>query len=152
MRLAINGYGRIGRCILRAAMERADCTTLEFIAINELAAPEAVHYLTRYDSTHGRFPGAVELEAGQLSLRSSHHSAMIALLAEPAAARLPWQGLEIDLVLECTGQLNTAEQAGAHLRAGAGKVLLSNLGESAIPAIVYGINQHLLTSAPPLAS
>jgi len=152
MRVAINGYGRIGRCVLRAAMERDDCAALEFVAINELAAPESLHYLTRYDSTHGRFPGTVELESGHLALSSGNRHVKPALLAEADPAALPWQQLQIDMVLECSGQVTTALQAQAHLDAGAGHVLLSNPGESGIPVIVCGVNLALLDTSPPLAS
>ena len=133
-------------------MERDDCAALEFVAINELAAPESLHYLTRYDSTHGRFPGTVELESGHLALSSGNRHVKPALLAEADPAALPWQQLQIDMVLECSGQVTTALQAQAHLDAGAGHVLLSNPGESGIPVIVCGVNLALLDTSPPLAS
>ena len=152
MRLAINGYGRIGRCILRAAMERDDCAALEFVAINELADAQALHYLTRYDSTHGRFPGNVELNGSQLELDAGPHKKSVRLLAEPQPAKLPWHELDIALVLECSGKIYTREQAQAHLQAGARAVLLSNPGETQIPAMVYGINQGLLAGKPEVAS
>ena len=152
MRIAINGYGRIGRCVLRAAMERDDCAALEFVAVNELANADALHYLTRYDSTHGRFPGHVTLENNQLLLQSGQQRKSVRLFCEREAASLPWRELAVALVLECTGQITTADKAQAHMQAGASAVLLSNPGEAAIPAIVFGVNQELLGAEPVLAS
>ena len=138
MRLAINGYGRIGRCVLRACYERGLQQQLAIVAINELASAEALTYLTRYDTTHGRFPHALECDGETLRVDADP----IRLCASTDAGQLPWSELAIDLVLECTGQLVTQQAAAAHLRAGAGQVLLSNPGESAIPALVYGVNHH----------
>lgn len=153
MRLAINGYGRVGRCVLRAWYERlgtraADATdSLSLVAINELAADDAIAYLTRYDSTHGRFPvdvrAAEQNGAPVLKLVASNADEVnLSLLRQSDVANLPWRDLDIDLVLECTGTIVAREQAEQHLNAGAKQVLLSNPGESSIPALVYGVNHQ----------
>ena len=138
MRLAINGYGRIGRCVLRACYERGLQRQLSIVAINELASAEALSYLTRYDSTHGKFPFALECDGEELRVDGDR----IVLCAAADASSLPWAELGIDLVLECSGQQGTESAAGAHLQAGARQVLLSNPGEPPIPALVYGINHE----------
>mgnify|MGYP001469589564 CR=1 FL=1 len=148
MRLAINGYGRIGRCVLRAWHERNDTSDLAIIAINELADHDAIAYLTEYDSTHGRFPGVIDcISSGSedhQQLIIDHHS--VSLYRQKDPALLPWQSLGIDLVMECSGQVNTLSEAKKHCRAGAKKVLLSNPGETSIPAIVFGVNQHIISN------
>ena len=146
MRLAINGYGRIGRCVLRAWYERDDTSDLTIVAINELADRDAIAYLTEYDSTHGRFPGTVGgishdgVNDQQLKIDND----LIDLYQQSDPALLPWQSLDIDLVMECSGQVNTLAAAEQHCRAGAKKVLLSNPGEANIPAIVFGVNQQII--------
>ena len=153
MRLAINGYGRIGRCVLRAWYERDDTSDLTIVAINELASQDAIDYLTKYDSTHGRFPGAVGSihinpwsSGGYLTTEILEiDDFWIELYEKSDPASLPWQSLNIDLVMECSGQVNTFSAAKQHCRAGAKKVLLSNPGEASIPAIVFGVNQHIIT-------
>ena len=146
MRLAINGYSRIGRCVLRAWHERDDTSDLTIVAINELANHDAIAYLTEYDSTHGRFPGTVDgishdgVNDQQLKIDND----LIGLYQQSDPALLPWQSLDIDLVMECSGQVNTLAAAEQHCRAGAKKVLLSNPGEANIPAIVFGVNQQII--------
>ena len=143
MRIAINGYGRIGRCVLRAWCERraagdSSMSNIDIVALNELAAREAVAYLTRYDSTHGRFPGEVELDGNKLLVNGF----TIEVLRESSFSSLPWAKLGIDFVLECSGTISTFDSAQVHLHAGARSVLLSNPGDTSVPALVYGVN-HL---------
>lgn len=149
LRIAINGYGRIGQCVLRALVERA-ASEFEVVAINELSGLDTIAYLTRYDTTHGRFPATVE--AGDNSLIINGHS--IQVISEPDPARLPWRELGIDLVLECSGSFKDRASAEAHLDAGAGRLLFSQPAESDVDAtIVSGINdgdlqpQHRVISA-----
>ncbi len=135
VKLAINGFGRIGRNILRALLERPE-TGLEVVAINDLAPLETLGHLFEFDSVHGRFGGTVTLgaetlDAGRGPIRVSH-------AADPAT--LDWS--DIDIVLECTGQFRAREAAEAHLKAGAGRVLISAPGQGEMPTIVYGVNQE----------
>ncbi|MBB3191994.1 type I glyceraldehyde-3-phosphate dehydrogenase [Halomonas cerina] len=139
-RIAINGYGRIGQCVLRALVERAD-PHLEVVAINELSGLDTIAYLTRYDTTHGRFPGRVEVEGDRLVIDGR----AIQVLCEPDPDRLPWAALGIDLVLECSGSFKDRATAERHLAAGAGRLLFSQPAESDVDAtIVSGINDQRL--------
>ena len=144
MRLAINGYGRVGRCLLRAWHERQDTQSLTMVAINELASDDAIAYLTEYDSTHGRFPANVSYSSngGVNGHQLLIDETAVDLLQQADHAQLPWQALDIDLVMECTGQIKTAVDAQKHIDAGAKRVLLSNPGEALIPALVYGVNHQ----------
>ena len=154
MRLAINGYGRVGRCLLRAWHERDDTQSLSMVAINELASHDAIAYLTQYDSTHGRFPADVSCDlnnAGSHSAHAAEHQLLIDdtaidLLQQADQSQLPWQALDIDLVMECTGKITTAVEAKKHIESGAKRVLLSNPGEALIPALVYGVNHHSINT------
>ena len=142
VRLAINGYGRIGRSVLRALYERDLQGTLQVVGINEPADLATIAHLTRYDSTHGRFLWPVSVAGEELviageTIRVSHG-------CQPD--QLPWAELGIDLVLDCSGQHHCSRSLAGHLQAGAGRVLLSNPGEDALPAIVYGINHQLLSA------
>ena len=115
LRVAINGYGRIGRNVLRAYFEAGASAALEFVAINDLGKPEALAHLTRYDSTHGRFSGGVKLDGEELQINGQR----IRLFSEPEPENLPWAELSVDVVLECTGQFRARAQAARHLTAGA---------------------------------
>ncbi|MFI3245880.1 MAG: erythrose-4-phosphate dehydrogenase [Ferrimonas sp.] len=149
LRVAINGYGRIGRSALRALYETGRRQQMQVVAINELAKPEGMVHLTQYDTSHGRFFLPVAYTDNALFVGEDP----IALLSEADPARLPWSELGIDLVLECTGRFNRAEQCQAHLRAGAKKVLISNPADHAVDAtIVYGVNHHLLTGNEQIVS
>ena len=140
-RIAINGYGRIGQCVLRALIERND-PSFEVVAINELSGLDTITYLTRYDTTHGRFPGRVESRDGHLIING--HA--IRVLSEEDPDRLPWRSLGIDLVLECSGSFKDRATAERHLAAGAGRLLFSQPAESDVDAtIVSGINDDDLT-------
>ncbi|SDK51917.1 type I glyceraldehyde-3-phosphate dehydrogenase [Billgrantia gudaonensis] len=148
-RIAINGYGRIGQCVLRALTERrsdpaeSNTATLEIVAINELSDLATIAYLTRYDTTHGRFPGNVAVEGDRLVI-DGHP---IRVLSEPDPANLPWSELDIDLVLECSGSFKDRATAERHLSAGANRLLFSQPAESDVDAtIVAGINDRALTA------
>lgn len=142
IKLAINGFGRIGRNILRAIYENGWQQRFQVVAINELADAEGVAHLLKYDSSHGRFAQKVQSYPGGISVAGDK----IALFAEADPLELPWQELGIDIVLECTGVFYSREHAEWHLVAGAKKVLFSHPAAADIDAtIIYGINQHLLT-------
>ncbi len=151
-RIAINGYGRIGQCVLRALVERAQelgGTPLEVVAINELSDLETIAYLTRYDTTHGRFPATVEARDGRLLIDGQP----IHILSEADPDRLPWAELEIDLVLECSGSFKDRATAERHLAAGAKRLLFSQPAESDVDAtIVCGINDRSLVAAQRIVS
>jgi erythrose-4-phosphate dehydrogenase len=139
LRLAINGYGRIGRSVLRALRDSDHRGALQIVAINELADAATVAHLTRYDSTHGRFPGQVELRDSALCIDG--HCAR--LTREADTGRLDWAAAGVDLVLECTGAFSDRAHAEEHLRAGAARVLFSQPAEADVDAtIVYGINHE----------
>ena len=141
IKLAINGYGRIGRCVLRALVEGPHREHLQVAAINEIADTATVVHLTRYDSTHGRFHGQLDAGDGELLVDGEP----IRLLREPDIRKLPWRELGIDIVLECTGTFTEREIAERHLESGAGKVLFSQPARADVDAtIVYGVNEDTL--------
>ncbi len=141
IRVAINGYGRIGQCVLRAAYESGHRSRMRVVAVNDLADADAVTYLTRYDTTHGRFPGAVERVAGGMRVNGDE----IAVFDQPDPATIPWGEVGVDVVLDCTGILAGRRDADAHLAAGAGRVLLSYPADETVDAtVVYGVNDHVL--------
>jgi D-erythrose 4-phosphate dehydrogenase len=150
-RVALNGYGRIGRCVLRALHERGAGARLEIVALNDLADQASIEYLTRFDSTHGRFPGEVSVDGDCLHINGD----CVKVLREATPEAIDWDALEIDLLLECSGQYTNRAQAERFLRAGAPKVLLSQpmSSESDVDAtVVYGVNQSLLTGTERLVS
>lgn len=141
MRIAINGFGRIGRSILRALYERNLQDQLQVVAINELADLESVSYMLRYDSTHGRFSGSVEQTENGLTVNGD----AIQVFHEPEVSSLPWQALKIDLVLECTGVVTNSDHAELHIVQGAKRVLISHPAESGVDAtVIQGFNQQTL--------
>lgn len=143
IRLAINGFGRIGRNILRAIYENGLQHELKVVAINELAEAKGVAHLLKYDTSHGRFGFSVSSYPGGINVAGSD----IALFAEADPLELPWSELNVDVVLECTGVLHSREHANWHLTAGAKKVLFSHPADADIDAtIIYGINQSSLTT------
>lgn len=145
LRLAINGYGRIGRTLLRALQESPHRDHLEVVAINELADAATVAHLTRYDSTHGRFPGAVELLDGCLRVQTARGVHDKVLLRCPEVAELDWAAIDVDLVLECSGAFTDRATALLHLAGGARRVLFSQPAEADVDAtIVYGVNHYCL--------
>lgn len=142
-RLAINGYGRIGQCILRAWAEREDCRSLQLVALNELSDLETLAYLTRYDTIHGRFPGTVAIKNNQLWV----HNQPIEVFSSPTAAGLPWHDLGVDLLLECTGSFTSRSQAEEHLSAGCKRLLFSHPAEADVDAtLICGVNLHQLSA------
>ena len=149
MRLAINGYGRIGRSILRALCEGSLGAELQVVAVNELADARTVLHLTRYDSTHGRFNGTLEGDESRLWVNGEP----ISLLRRPRIEDLPWGELGIDMVLECTGAFSDRATAELHLRQGAGKVLFSQPAAADVDAtVVYGVNHRILQAGHRIVS
>ncbi|EAQ95998.1 glyceraldehyde 3-phosphate dehydrogenase NAD-binding domain-containing protein [Congregibacter litoralis] len=150
LRIAINGYGRIGRNILRALVERGDelADALEIVAINDLGDSAINAHLTQYDSVHGRFPAAVTVDGDYLLVGKKR----IRVLSERDPSRLPWKALNVDVVCECTGVFTARDKAAQHLAAGARKVLVSAPSADADATIVYGINHHKLTGTERVVS
>ena len=148
LKIAINGFGRIGRCVLRAIYERNLQNDIVIVAINELADCETISYMLRYDSTHGRFPFDVSVEKDVLTITDGQGVARhIQILHEAEIENLPWRNLNADAVLECTGQFKNQEQLQPHLDQGAKKILLSQPGESDVDfTLIAGVNQNDLTA------
>jgi len=140
IRVAINGFGRIGRNVLRAIAEsgRKD---IEVVGINDLGPVETNAHLLRFDSVHGRFPGTVTVDGDSISLGNGK----IKVSSERDPAKLPWKALGVDIALECTGIFTAREKAAAHLKAGAKRVLISAPAEGADLTVVYGVNDDKLT-------
>ena len=144
IKVAINGYGRIGRNILRAHYERGKTHDLAIVAINDLGSPETNAHLTRYDTAHGKFPGKIAVEGDAMIVNGDR----IKVFAQRNPAELPWGALGVDVVLECTGLFTTKEKASAHLKGGAKKVIISAPGGKDVDAtIVYGVNHGTLKAA-----
>ena len=149
IRLAINGFGRIGRNIVRAIYESEQHDRFKVVAINELAEPQGIAHLLKYDTSHGRFKFPVQLDGDSLNVAGDS----IALFALDSPADLPWAELDVDVVLECTGVFHSREHAQIHLAAGAKKVLFSQPADADMDAtIVYGINDDELTAAHTIVS
>ena len=140
VRVAINGFGRIGRNVLRAIAE-ADRGDIEVVAINDLAPVETNAHLLRFDSVHGRFPREVKVVGDSISVGNG----MIKVTAIKDPATLPWKELGIDIALECTGIFTSREKAAAHLTAGAKRVIISAPADGADLTVVYGVNHDKLT-------
>jgi glyceraldehyde 3-phosphate dehydrogenase len=141
VKVAINGYGRIGRNILRALYEGEHRGEIQIIAVNDLGDAKTNAHLTRYDTAHGPFKFPVEVEGDSLIVDGDK----IKVCAERDPAKLPWKALGVDIVLECTGLFTSKEKAGAHLKAGAKKVIISAPGEKDVDAtVVYGVNEKTL--------
>lgn len=149
IRVAINGYGRIGRNVLKALYESARTTEIEVVAINEVSSLDVAVYLTQYDTAHGRFNADLsKLNDGLLV-----NGDKILFFQEQEPENLPWHQLDIDVVMECTGLLRSKELAGKHLKAGAKKVLISAPADGPVDAtIVYGVNDHLLKASDVIVS
>lgn len=149
IRVAINGYGRIGRNVLRAHYEGGKKHDIEIVAINDLGKPETNAHLTRYDTAHGKFNGDVKVDGDFMVVNGDR----IKVLAERDPAKLPWKDLNVDVVLECTGLFTTKEKAGAHLAGGAKKVIISAPGGKDVDAtVVYGVNQDVLKASDTVIS
>lgn len=143
LKIAINGFGRIGRCVLRAIYERNLQNAIEVVAINELADCETISYMLRYDSTHGRFPHEVKIENDCLTIDGGNQKHTIKILHQAEINNLPWADLNVDAVLECTGQFKTRQILSEHLSAGAKKVVLSQPGEPDVDfTLIAGVNQN----------
>src|SRR5262247_647897 len=140
VRVAINGFGRIGRNILRAIAE-ADRKDIEVVALNDLGPVETNAHLLRYDSVHGRFPGEVTVKGDSISIGNGS----IKVTAERDPSKLPWKELGVDIALECTGIFTAKDKASAHLTAGAKRVLVSAPADNADATIVFGVNHETLT-------
>jgi glyceraldehyde 3-phosphate dehydrogenase len=139
IRVAINGFGRIGRNVFRAIIESGR-TDVEVVAINDLASAKDNAHLLKYDSVHGRFPATVEVDGNDLVVNGKK----VVVTAERDPANLPHKQLNVDIAMECTGFFTDAAKAGAHLTAGAKKVLISAPGKGEDITVVYGVNHHLL--------
>lgn len=142
-RVAINGYGRIGQCVLRAIHERGLQEQLQVVALNELSDIDTLTYLTRYDTTHGRFPRAVANDGAHLLIDGNPHPIRVLNREQPTA--LPWRELDVDLLFECSGSFNSRVVAQQHLDAGARRLLFSHPAQADVDAtIIYGFNQQVL--------
>ncbi|MDX1497276.1 MAG: type I glyceraldehyde-3-phosphate dehydrogenase [Salinisphaeraceae bacterium] len=148
IRIAINGYGRIGRNVLRALYESGRREELQIVAINDLGDANELAYLTRYDSVHGPFAGNVETEGDDIIVNGDR----IRITAQRDPAELPWAELQVDVVLECTGIFASREKASAHLKAGALKVLVSQPAGADVKTIVYGVNHDIISADDDLIS
>ncbi len=143
IKVGINGYGRIGRNVVRAIHELGRTGEFDVVALNDLGDAETNAHLTRYDTAHGSFAGTVEVDGGDIIVNGDR----IKVMAERDPAKLPWGDLGVDVVFECTGLFRTAETAGKHIEGGAKKVILSAPGGAGIEkTIVYGVNHDILTS------
>ena len=149
IKIGINGYGRIGRNILRALYESDLTQKIQIVAINDLGNAETNAYLTRYDTAHGKFHGTVSVEGDYMIVNGDR----IRVLSERDPAKLPWGNLGVDVVLESTGLFTSKEKASKHLQAGAKKVIISAPGEKDVDAtVVYGVNHAVLKSTDTVIS
>ena len=149
LKLAINGYGRIGRSVLRALYESELRATMEIVAINELADARTVEHLSKYDSTHGRFPGQISRRGEVLTIDGDE----IALLHQEKIEKLPWEALNVDIVLECTGAFSDRPTAEQHLSSGSQRLLFSQPAQPTVDAtVVFGVNHHDLQAQHRIAS
>src|SRR5215217_4834887 len=149
IKVAINGYGRIGRNILRAHYEGGKTHGLEIVAINDLGNAQTNAHLTRHDTVHGKFQGTVQVDGDSMVINGDR----IKVLAQRNPAELPWQSLGVDVVFECTGFFTTKEKASAHLKGGAKKVIISAPGGKDVDAtIVFGVNENVLKSTDTVIS
>ncbi len=149
VKIAINGYGRIGRNVLRAIHELGRSDEFDVVAINDLGDAETNAHLTQYDTAHGRFPGEVTVDGDHLVINGDR----LKVFAERDPSKLPWGELGIDVVLECTGLFKDKAKAGMHLQAGAKKVIISAPGGSDIDAtVVFGVNEGDLKASDQIIS
>ena len=149
IRVAINGYGRIGRNVLRAHYESGKKNDIQIVAINDLGNAQSNAHLTRYDTAHGKFPGTVQVDGEYMIVNGDK----IKVFAQRDPAQIPWGELNVDVVLECTGFFTTKEKASAHLKGGAKKVIISAPGGKDVDAtIVFGVNQNVLKASDTVIS
>jgi glyceraldehyde 3-phosphate dehydrogenase len=144
IKVGINGYGRIGRNVLRALYESGRTNEIQIVAVNDLGDANTNAHLTRYDTAHGKFPGTVTVDGDAMVVNGDR----IRVLAERDPAKLPWGHLGVDTVLECTGLFTSKAKAGLHLAGGARRVVISAPGEKDVDAtIVYGVNHAVLKAS-----
>jgi glyceraldehyde 3-phosphate dehydrogenase len=148
IKVAINGYGRIGRNIMRALYESRRTGEFQIVAINDLGSADTNAHLTRYDTAHGKFPFEVKVDNGDLIVNGDR----IKVLAERDPAKLPWAELGVDVVHECTGLFASKAKAGAHISAGAKKVIISSPGQDVDNTVVFGVNHQSLKSSDQIIS
>ena len=148
IKVAINGYGRIGRNVLRAVYEANRNKEIQIVAVNDLGNAETNAHLTQYDTVHGKFPGTVSVEGDYMIVNGDK----IRVCAERDPSKLPWGELGVDVVHECTGIFTTKEKAGLHLKAGAKKVIISAPATDVEATIVYGVNHKMLKAAHTIIS
>jgi glyceraldehyde 3-phosphate dehydrogenase len=148
VKVAINGYGRIGRNIMRALYESGRTNEISIVAINDLGDANSNAHLTQYDTAHGKFPGTVSVDGGDLIVNGDR----VRVFAERDPSKLPWAELGVDVVMECTGLFRSSKTAGAHITAGAKKVIISAPGESVDNTVVYGVNHDTLKSTDVIIS
>ena len=149
VKVGINGYGRIGRNVLRALYEAGRTREIQIVAVNDLADPQTNAHLTQYDTAHGKFPGKVSVEGDSIVVNGDR----IKVYAERDPAKIPWGAVGADFVLECTGFFTTKADAGKHLAGGAKKVVISAPGGKDVDAtIVYGVNHDTLKASHTVVS
>ena len=148
IRIAINGYGRIGRNILRAHYEKKRHPEIQIVAINDLGDVNTNVHLTRYDTTHGKFPGDITVSGNEMIVNGDK----IRVVAERDPKKLPWKELNVDVVFECTGLFTSKEKATMHLEAGAKKVIISAPATGVDATVVYGVNDHVLKASDQVIS
>jgi len=143
IKVAINGYGRIGRNVLRAIYEEGYRNDIEVVAVNDLGDAKINAHLTIYDTVHGKFNGTVKVDGDNIVVNGDK----IKVLAEKDPAKMPWKSLGVDIVFECTGKFTSKDKAMAHINAGAKKVMISAPGEDVDATIVYGVNHNILKAS-----
>src|SRR5437773_675059 len=149
IKVAINGFGRIGRMVLRAYYEGGKKHSLQFVAINDLGDAQTNAHLLKYDTAHGKFPGSVKVEGDSLVVNGDR----IKVVAERDPTKLPWKQLGVDVVMECTGLFTSKAKAGAHIQAGAKKVIISAPGEKDVDrTVVFGVNHKTLKDSDSVIS
>jgi glyceraldehyde 3-phosphate dehydrogenase len=149
VKVAINGYGRIGRNVLRALYESKRTNEIRIVAVNDLGDAETNAHLTQYDTAHGRFPGEIGVEGGDLVVDGDR----IKVCAERDPTKLPWKDLGVDIVLECTGLFTSKAKAGAHVAAGAKKVIISAPGDKDVDGtFVMGVNEDRIKGSDTVIS
>jgi len=149
IKVAINGYGRIGRNILRAHYEGGKKHDIAIVAVNDLGDAKTNVHLTRYDTAHGKFPGKVDVDGDHMVVNGDR----IRVFAQRNPAEIPWGSLGVDVVMECTGYFTTKEKASAHIKGGASKVIISAPGGKDVDAtVVYGVNHGVLKASDTVVS
>ncbi len=149
IKVAINGYGRIGRNVVRALYESGRTNEIQIVAINDLGSSETNAHLTQYDSVHGKFPFDVSVDGDYMIINGDK----IRVFSERDPSKLPWGDLDIDVVHECTGLFTSKAKASAHISAGAKKVIISAPGGNDVDAtIVYGVNHDVLKASDTVIS